>query len=244
MNSHYQERKSKRPIEPRRRLICDHVQSLSNFTLLESGKLGRDRSMKNQTSKNKSDGKFTFVLMGLGVILLVVNVLLVQKNRVLKVMANRPDRALEVKPGTALPPLVGVDVRGGKQRLVYGEDPRKTVLLVFSPRCNSCRENLPNWETIIKGVDKEAFRLAAISLQSDGMNDYTKMLEEDRVPVLTEISPKAKVAYNLALTPQMILIDQNGNAEKVWTGLLDKESKQDIERTLKLRFPIDFSAML
>jgi hypothetical protein len=168
---------------------------------------------------------------------LLVNVLLVQQNKKLKVLAGRPDRALEARPGTALPALEGFDSNGNKHSISYGQDPRKTVLLVLSPRCQACEENRPNWEALISGLDQRSFRLAAVSLQSEGAKDYMSWLGSDKIPLLAEIDPKHKVAYNLALTPQIILIDPDGKVEKVWTGVLRGEDKRGVELALSVRLP-------
>jgi len=170
-------------------------------------------------------------------VLLFVNVLLVQQNKRLKIMASKPDRALEVRPGTALPPLIGLDRNGNRHSIDYGQDSRKTVLLVLSPRCHACEENRPNLEAIINELDRRSFRLAAVSLQSDGFKEYASRGGFDQIPILTEIDPKYRVAYNLALTPQVILIDADGKVEKVWTGLLDGEAKQGVELALNVRLP-------
>jgi len=173
----------------------------------------------------------------LGCVLLFVNVLLVQQNNKLRGMADRPDRALEVRPGTALPALEGLDRNGDRQSIEYGRDSRKTVLLVLSPRCQACEENRPNLEAIINGLDRQSFRLAAVSLQSEGFEEYARQSGFDQIPILTKIDPKYRVAYNLALTPQIILIDAGGKVEKVWTGLLQGEAKQDVELGLNIRLP-------
>lgn len=152
-------------------------------------------------------------------------------------MAKRPDLALEVKPGTALPPLEGFDSDGVRHSIDYGQDSRKTVLLVLSPRCHACEENMPNWEAIINGLDRRSFRLAAVSLQSEGFKEYAIRHGINQVPVLTKIDPKYRVTYNLALTPQTILITADGKVEKVWTGVLREEDKQDVELALNVRLP-------
>jgi len=173
----------------------------------------------------------------LGAALLPMNLLLVQQNKKLKVLASRADRALEVKPGTTLPPLVGFDSNGDSFRVDYGQDRRKTVLFVLAPRCHACEENVPNWEAIINGLDQRSFRLVAVSLQSEGLNDYANRPGINQVPVLTKFDPKYRVAYNLALTPQTILIDPDGKVEKVWTGIPKEEDKQDIELALNVQLP-------
>ena len=183
------------------------------------------------------NNKVMSLLSFIWVVLLLVNVLLIQENKKLKVLASRPDRALELKPGTALPPLEGIDSHGNRQSISYGQDSRKTVLLVLSPRCRACNENMPNWTAIIKGLDQQSFRLAAISLQPGGIEEYAGHYGISQVPIITEIDPKYKIAYHLGLTPQTILIGSDGKAEKVWTGLLQSEAKQDIEQALKIRLP-------
>ena len=177
------------------------------------------------------------LMFALGAVLLLVNVLLVQQNKKLKVLASRPDRALEIKPGTPLPPLEGFDSHGNRHNVDYGQDSRKTVLLILSPRCYACEENMPNWQAIMNGLDQRSFRLAAVSLQPEGVNEYVNRHGINQFPVLAKIDPKYKVAYNLALTPQTILIDADGKVEKVWSGLLRGEDKQDVELALNVQLP-------
>jgi peroxiredoxin len=172
-----------------------------------------------------------------GAVLLIANILLVHQNSRLKVLASRPDRALEVKPGTTLPPLEGIDSNGNKQRINYGQDSRKTVLLVLSPHCRACEESKQNWQAIITGLDRQTFQLAGVSLQSERFKEYASRQGITQIPILTEIDPKYRVAYNLALTPQIMLIDSSGKVEKVWTGLLQGVDKQEVEQALNIRLP-------
>src|SRR5262249_34406476 len=168
-------------------------------------------------SNSKVEALLTLLVGG---VLLFMNVLLVQQNKRLKILAGKPDRALEVKPGTALPPLKGLDRNGNRHSIDYGQDSRKTVLLVLSPRCHACEENMPNLEAIINGLDRRSFRLAAVSLQSEGFKDYASQRGINQVPLLTKINPKQRGAYNLALTPQTILIDDRGEVGKAWTACM------------------------
>jgi hypothetical protein len=193
--------------------------------------------MKNSSLVCKANNILAAPLAIVGAVLLLANVLLVHQNKRLKVLANRPDRVLEVKPGTMLPSLEGIDSNGAKQNISYGKDLRKTVLLILSSRCRACEVGRPNWEAIINGLDRQSFRLAAVSLQSEGFKDYALPHGITQIPILTEIDPKYRVAYNLALTPQIILIDSHGKVEKVWTGLLQREDKQDVELALNVRLP-------
>jgi hypothetical protein len=177
------------------------------------------------------------LLFVLGAGLLLMNGLLLQQNKKLRILAKRPDRALEVRPGTTLPPLEGFDSNGNMHSLNYAQDSRKTVLLVLSAKCRACDENMPNWEAMINGLDRQSFRLAAVSLQSEGFKENASQRGINQIPILTKIDPKYRVAYNLALTPQTILIDADGKVEKVWTGFLRGEDKRDVELALNVRLP-------
>jgi len=193
--------------------------------------------MNSSPEARDGNKKVAALLMIVGVVLLLVNVLLAQQNKKLRFLASRPDRSLEVRAGTVLPSLEGVDDDGNRQSINYGQDARKTVLLIFSPNCRACGDNLPNWEAIINGIDRRSFRLFAISLQSQGFKEYESRHRINGIVILTEIDAKYRVAYNLVLTPQIILIGSDGKVERVWTGVLQQEDKRDVERALNVQLP-------
>jgi len=193
--------------------------------------------MKSSALVCESNKKSITLLTIAGVVLLCVNVLLVRQNKKLQVLAVRPDRALEIRPGTAVPPLEGIDSNGDMQSINYGQDSRKTILLVLSTRCPACVENMPNWQAIFNTIDQQSFRLAAVSLQSEGFKEYASRHGINQIPVLTKFDPKYRAAYNLALNPQIIILDTDGKVEKVWTGVLRKEDKQEVELALNVRLP-------
>jgi hypothetical protein len=96
---------------------------------------------------------------------------------------------------------------------------------------------MPNWVAVMNRLDRRLFRLVAVSLQSEGLKEYAGQRGIAQIPILTKIDPKYRVDYNLALTPQTILIDADGKVEKVWTGLLRGEDKQGVELALNVRLP-------
>ena len=167
-------------------------------------------------------------------VLVLVNVLLAQQNKHLKALTGKPGRCLELSPGKGLPPVEGFDVEGNKVVVGYGEDPRKTVLLVFSPGCRACKENMSNWQSLIKRLDSSLYRVIALSLAPNGIEDYLAQYNLAGIPVIAEVAAKTRVEYQLSLTPQQILIGPEGKVEKVWTGLLRGEEKADIESTVGL----------
>ena len=126
-----------------------------------------------------------FLFMTFGALLIIANLLLVQQNKQLKVSAAVGDRSLELKPGEKLPPLRGVDMDGNSLSFGYSSDGMKTLLMVFSPGCGACKENMPAWKTIINQMKREDYRMIAVSLKPEGAKDYASRYGMDRIPVIT-----------------------------------------------------------
>jgi peroxiredoxin len=160
-------------------------------------------------------------------VLATMNVVLVRQNRSLKASTGL-DRNLELQPGRAVPGLEGKDLDGNPVRIDY-TDSRKTLLLVFSPGCRFCGENMPNWRTIVSGVDPNAYRVVGVSLVPLGTREYLSGFPAVDYPIVAEIDPSVRVQYSLVLSPQTIVIDQSGVVERVWNGLLNEESVREIK---------------
>jgi peroxiredoxin len=180
--------------------------------------------------------KLSFFVITFGVALLVMNILLVQQNKQLDARANQPEKPMQLQPGKDLTPLEGVDINGNSLTIGYREDERKTLLLVFSPHCNACKDNMPNWEAIIKGIDRSAYRVVAASVKNEEVREYVSKYDFSDVPVIADVDPRSRVDYVMAVSPQTILINADGKAEKVWLGKFKDKDKEEISRTLDIQF--------
>lgn len=176
----------------------------------------------------------------LSALLMIINMLLVQQNRELKAGVQKTDRLLEVKPGTSLPSIKGVSAAGGKVDLGFDEAARKTVLLVLSPTCRACKENMINWKALTEKIDRRAYRVVAVSLNPERAKEYLEPYQLGDIPVITEVDPETRAAYSLSVTPQTILIDSNGRAEKVWSGVLAGQSREEVEATFNVKLSAVF----
>lgn len=156
--------------------------------------------------------------LGCGVLLLDVALLL--QNTALRYAAA--GRALQLQPqrGASMPPLVGVDPSGRRVELAYEEDPRATLILVFSPSCGVCDENWPAWDTLAVGVRDGPVRVAAVDLSGQVTDQYINQHRLTHVPVIAYVAGRDVLAYNLRLTPQTILVAPGGAISGVWTGVL------------------------
>lgn len=190
------------------------------------------------TSYQIGKKRMTFFIL-LVVVMAGLNVALLVQNRTLKAAAATPSgsRSIALKAGKVLPTLTGLDAEGHKLTFDYGADPRKTVLLVFSPRCPYCTENMPDWRALAQGIDPKSYRMVAVSLLSEGAKEYVATHGLSDVPVITDPDPKNRVAYEMNLSPQMVLIGPDGTAEKVWTGLLRGAERDEVEQLLGVKLP-------
>ncbi|HYP52143.1 MAG TPA: redoxin domain-containing protein [Pyrinomonadaceae bacterium] len=190
--------------------------------------------MSSTSSAYEISKRKVFLFLLLVIALVVMNAVLVLQNRDLK---SADGRSLVLKPGKVVPALAGVDTNGRKVTFDYANDQRKTVLLVFSPRCTYCTENMPNWRAITQGLDAKSFRVVAVSSWPEGVKEYAADHGLTNVPVIAEPDPKNRVAYEMNMTPQTILIDPKGKVEKVWTGLIQEDERAEIEQALRLKLP-------
>ncbi len=194
-------------------------------------------------SKNYTVSKMNIVVaISLGGCLLLLNIFLFVQNRNLKVNSDGRNREIVLKEGKALLPLVGIDADEIKQTLDWGKDGRKTVVMIFSPQCGYCRENMPIWNEIISKADKSLFRIVAASSIAEGAKEFVEAYEFKGIPILIEPEPRSKVEYVMYLTPQTILVDQTGKIERVWIGPVQNEKKSEIETSLNIKLLNDLTS--
>jgi thioredoxin family protein len=191
--------------------------------------------MKNGLKKLKAaSDNLSFFVTIFGAVLLVMNTMLAQQVKRLNIAASDAEKSLELKPGKYLSDLEGIDIFGSPVKLGYREDDRKTLLLVFSPHCGACKDNMPVWQTIIRGIDKSLYRVVAASLKNEEVREYANKYNLSGVPVIADVDAKSKLDYVMAVSPQTILINSEGRAEKVWIGKLQGAEKEDVSRALNV----------
>lgn len=166
------------------------------------------------------------------VLLLAANVALIQQNRRLKAQLSLPPPTLEAAPGAQVPDLRGFDLSGRPLELLYGKDPRKVLVFVFSPTCAFCEDNWSNWQQIITALNHEVVRPVAVDVTSTVNPLFLAKHQLGDVPVLVHVDPRATLSYRFHLTPQTILVDHAGKVEKVWTGVLSDSAVTELKQLL------------
>lgn len=175
-------------------------------------------------------------------VLLIVNVIVLKQNWDLKAfIKERSRRPPDLHIGAVLPPLTGTDTNDEEITISYGQGQPKTILLSFAPNCDGCDANMPNWQALLGGVDRTSFRVFAVALLPEGVEEYAKKHNLTSIPVINNVARESRIAYNLRITPQTILIDPEGRVEKIWTGALRGEKQTEVEQLLNVRLPSSLS---
>jgi peroxiredoxin len=191
--------------------------------------------MSDLSSEYRISKKAAILFVLLVSALLVLNASLIIQNRSLR--ASVGTRPSVLHPGNIVPSLSGTDLDGKDFTLSYSNDPRKVVLLVFSPRCGFCTRNMPNWKALLQSLDRKSYRIVAVSIISDGVKEYVSQQKLTDIPIIAEVDPKSRVSYEMNVTPQTILIDSDGKVEKLWVGLLSPDERSEIEQSFSLKLP-------
>lgn len=164
--------------------------------------------------------------------LLSLNIALIYQSRKVKAAVYNGEMSLSL--GKKMLPISGIDYEGQKRIFAWEQDNRRTLLLVFSPKCGACIENIPNWKAILHQIDESKFRVIIISSFSDKAKEFVDRYELGNFPTIIEPNPKIFVEYLLHLTPQTILISPSGEIEKVWLGSIQDDQKESVEKSLSI----------
>lgn len=173
--------------------------------------------------------KWTFAISVCCLLLLAANIALIRQNSQLKVRLAAPPQ-LEAAQGAQMPDLRGFDLAGKPLEILYGKDPRKVLVLVYSPTCAFCKQNWPKWQAMITSLDPSAVRTVAVDVTSSSSEIFIQQHQLAGLPVFQKVDPQATVDYRFQLTPQTILVDPTGKVEKVWTGVLNDSTLSEIKR--------------
>jgi len=176
--------------------------------------------------------RWNFALSGCCLLLLAANIALIHQNRQLKARLCAPSPQMEAAHGAQMPDLKGFDVAGKPLEVAYGKDPRKVLVLVYSPTCPFCEQNWPRWEAMIASLDRSAVRPVAVDVTSNSNESFVQQHQLAGLPVFQKVDPQATVNYRFQLTPQTILVDSTGKVEKVWTGVLNDSAMAELKQRL------------
>lgn len=128
-------------------------------------------------------------------------------------------------------PLSGVDISGRPVEVDFRNQPKPTVVYVFSPACHYCELNEANFETIFEGA-RNTHRFVGVAAVAEGLPEYLAQ-KKMTFPIITHVK---KGDWKLNLTPQMAVVSAEGRLLRNWVGLQDA-TKWKVEEYFGFRLP-------
>jgi hypothetical protein len=162
--------------------------------------------------------------------LFILNLALIKRNKELTALTERTFLQVEIPVGTLVPPIRGMNLQGDSI-VVDPSGKRHTLLMVFTTSCPFCRKNWPNWESLIKGLDKRNVNIVLIDLSSLADKAYLHAHLADGLTTITQIDPAMRVSYQLGEIPETILIGPDARVKRVWIGVLEPKDANEIVST-------------
>jgi peroxiredoxin len=165
--------------------------------------------MKDFSSKIALRRSTVFLASFILAILFLLNIVLVIKNQTYTNAKN-----VEPKVGMKMSPFSGFNENDEEISFEWEKDKRKTLILVFSPKCGFCKKNMVNWEAILKDIDRTKFRPFLVSSISTNVKEYLESYKIENVPIIFQPEPKLVVEYAMYMTPQTILLEFKWKSRK------------------------------
>ncbi len=158
-------------------------------------------------------------LATVGLALIVSNVLLVVENRRVK-NSLAQSKKFVTDVGYRFSGLTARTLDGKEESLFFSHDGKQTFLFVFRPSCGYCLQQYPYWQSLIKSVDHEKWRIVAITSEMD-TDVIRKHLEDNGLGGLDARTMPADemAAARLGYTPMTLHVNSDGFVIRVWPGL-------------------------
>lgn len=178
------------------------------------------------------------LLITLALALIGANVVLLRQNHGLKQALQIRSEPTYLSPGRSVERLRGLDLTGSRLSFDLDGGSKKTVMLVFQPECGWCQKNMDNWATLLDRSDRGRFDFLAVSTSKEGVADYVDQHRRlAALPLIAEPDINDRLEYRLFDTPQTIVVDEDGQVEKVWLGAMSGPMQQEVESYFGISLP-------
>jgi peroxiredoxin len=100
----------------------------------------------------------------------------------------------------------------------------KYLLLIFSPRCDVCREQIPEFNRLASRFRARGYIAKGISI--DSLSESRQNLNPDELDFETLIMPSMSVqrTYRVVSVPQILIVSGNGQVEWIHYGALTADN--------------------
>lgn len=190
--------------------------------------------MESIRSSEKRFSWFKLVLLLLIAGILCQNVILHLQN--VKLEKDVLQAAMrEIKPGVVFSELAGIDLQERYVKVDFSKSSNGVVLISFSTGCPGCRENLENWLKLAENLRLTDWKVVWVSRDPFGITKTFCAEAGITDLVLSELSYRQYTALGLGMVPRTMIVNHDGEVQKVWVGKLDGSAWSDLLRHLDSR---------
>lgn len=166
-------------------------------------------------------------------ILVVLDARLLLQNSRLRSVAEQALSGTTPKIGTVVPALVGLGLDGNRAEISFpSSQGQASLVFVFSPACSICDVTWPYWEALQEQLSGMPYRVVYANTGPRVSPDYIGRFPALRDGIVVDVDPQSMLAYNLQLTPLVLLISAEGRIEGVWVGMLDGTEQAELEHAI------------
>lgn len=166
-------------------------------------------------------------LWGIITLLVLVNVLLLQQNSSLRSELERYQPP-KLETGDKVSGFAAKNLNGETVRIDFSKNTNKRFLLYFTPTCQYCKQQFPEWKELILQSKDKNIELFGIVSENESKATIEKYLnsfdcgENSETPLqVLFVSNEILKNYKLNLTPTTILVSADGIVEQSWVGKAD-----------------------
>ena len=161
-------------------------------------------------------------LVAMNLLLVAACLFALRRNAMLRTDVANDEALLTPPKGATLPPLVGKDYTGAERAVVYGHDPRPTLVYTFTMECPHCQRN---WRAMrsIQALAPNRLRIVYVDT-TDNLFTYKYLTAKGikQSALLVQLEPETAVAYDARAVPQLLLAGHDGKVQWSHVGELTR----------------------
>jgi len=133
--------------------------------------------------------------------------------------------------GSTISNLSGTDINGARYVEDYSNRNDTSLLLVFSPACQYCQRNWPNWSRLVQEYSP-SLNVVYADLSASVTSEYFKNFGVAVPSHLVKFNSLAAQEHSLFVTPTTLVVGPKGLVKYVHVGVLDDNMVEQIGQFL------------
>jgi|ERR1043165_195892 peroxiredoxin len=172
-------------------------------------------------------------------VLVVCNLLLIRQNSQLRGLVQDLEAAQRIQVGDKLSSFKASDLEGKPTEVRFAENNLKKIVLFSSISCPFCKKQNPNWNQLIKQVDRRKYEVVELFRDKEAREQVAAYLKangfgNDESGEVFLVADSLLQGKKLNSTPVTLIVGENGVVERAWFGLWDNSAIADVNSSLDI----------